>query len=265
MSFREGLEVFLIVAIIIKFLEKTGNGRLKKFAWTGLGVSLALSILAGFALSKLSKLISTSAMVQLWESGASLVAVGLIITFIAWVIKHGGKAKRHIEEKTALNLSAVGIFVLTTVLVAREGIEVAIFTFAGSYHVYSIIVGGGMAAIVASLAFLSLIKANFKTIFNLTLAYLILQAGYLLGYGVHEGLEALEGLGYLSANNPIMLDAFNLSATIFNHKTGILGLPLNVLAGWHSAPQWIQFVLQYLATFGLFGFWIKHVRSLKKL
>ena len=34
-AFREGLEAFLIIAIMLKFLDKTGNSKLKKSVWHG--------------------------------------------------------------------------------------------------------------------------------------------------------------------------------------------------------------------------------------
>jgi high-affinity iron transporter len=44
MSFREGLEGFLIVTILLKFLDKTDNSHLKKYVWRG--------VLAGIVTSK---------------------------------------------------------------------------------------------------------------------------------------------------------------------------------------------------------------------
>ena len=40
-----------------------------------------------------------------------------------------------------------------------------------------------------------------------------------------------------------------------DHKTGAVGLPLNVTLGWYSKPEWVQFIVQYAYTFLLFGFW----------
>jgi len=40
-----------------------------------------------------------------------------------------------------------------------------------------------------------------------------------------------------------------------SHKNGSLGIPLHVLFGWYSKPEWIQFIVQYLFTFSMFGYW----------
>jgi high-affinity iron transporter len=103
---------------------------------------------------------------------------------------------------------------------------------------------------------------NLKTIFNITLIYLILQAGFLLGYGIHEGLSAMTDIGYISKDNFLLIKAFNLSKTIFYHKEGLFGLPLYVLFGRHSEPEWMQFLTQYIYTIGIFVFW--YLKTKKK-
>jgi len=141
---------------------------------------------------------------------------------------------------------------VSLMLVAREGVEIAIFTFAGKYSLLS--VSGGMLAALALclLMSLALVKINLRTLFNVTLVYLIIQAGYLLGYGIHEGLSALKDGGYIAKNSVLLIRAFDFSQTVFDHKEGIIGLPLNVLAGWYSRPEWLQLLAQYGYTASMF-------------
>lgn len=262
MAFREGLEAFLIVMILLKFLEKTNNEHLKKNIWSG----LLAGIIGSFAFGLILKAISASigglgATAKLWESIASLIAVGLIITFIIWMIKHGAEIKGHIESEAALNLSPKGIFWLTVFMVAREGAEIALFQFAGKYTNVSVLIGLVLSIVLTVALYHSLVKVKLQTIFNITLAYLILQAGFLLGYSVHEALSAAKELGMIAAENAIYTKAFDLSGTIFYHKEGLLGLPLYVAVGWYSKPEVIQFILQYVLTFFLFGYWIQNNRA----
>jgi len=65
----------------------------------------------------------------------------------------------------------------------------------------------------------------------------------------------------LAADSPILHMAFDLSKTIFNHKDGIIGLPLYVTIGWYSKPEWIQFLLQYGLTGFLFIYWNRKIRK----
>jgi high-affinity iron transporter len=258
MAFREGLEAFLIAVILLKFLDKTQNGYLKKNLWYGVGAGIG----ASFAFGLLLKVVADSfyamgVTAKLWESAASLIAVGLIITFIIWMINHGSEIKAHIEGEAALNLSPRGIFFLSAFMVIREGAEIVLFQFAGAYTNISVIAGLLLSIILTVAIYYSLVKVKLQTIFNITLAYLVLQAGFLLGYSLHEGFSAAKDLSLIAAESPLFIKAFDLSGTVFYHKEGLLGLPLYVAIGWYSKPEWIQFVAQYLLTFSLFIYWYR--------
>ena len=130
-----------------------------------------------------------------------------------------------------------------------------LFSFAGNYSMLPLILGVLGSLILAILIHKSLVRVNLKTLFIITLAYLILQAGFLLGYSVHEGLSAAKTLEYLPADHGIYAKVYDLSGTILYHKEGILGVPLYVLVGWYSSPEWVQFLAQYIYTLALFGYW----------
>lgn len=262
MAFREGLEAFLIIAVLLKFLDKTNNQDLKKNVWHGTYIGIIISLIFGGLLMWLSSFIGEiETTAELWESISSLIAVALITTFIVWIIQHGSQIKKHIEDKAALNLSGKGLFVLAIFMIAREGVEVSIFAFAGKYATIPILIGILIGVGVVLLIHHSIINVKLKTIFNLTLAYLILQAGLLIGYGIHEGLSALSSLNIIE-NSDILTKAFDLSNTSLNHKEGIIGLPLYVLFGWYSKPEWIQFIIQYVYTISFFLYWYNHKKFL---
>lgn len=256
MSFREGLEAFLIITILLKFLDKIGKPSFKKNVWKGTYAGIIFSLVLGLVLYGISSYIGgLKTTAKMWESIGGFIAVILITTFIIWMIKNGRKIKSHIENEAKQNLTKRGVFLLALFMVAREGTEIAIFSFAGKYEFVPVIIGLALSVILVLLINYSLVKVNLKTIFVITLGYLILQAGYLFGYSIHEGLSALKSLNWLQNDNLIFSKAFNLSSTILNHKKGILGLPLNVILGWYSKPEWVQFILQYSYTFLLFGYW----------
>ena len=255
-GFREGLEAFLIVSIILRYLTKIKRIEFRKNVWAGAAAGILLSVLIGVGFMLLSSALNNAeTFASLWESGASLVALILVTTFIIWMIRQGGDMSGMVKRRAAINLTAGGLFAVALVMVAREGAEMAILTFAGQYSFLSIILGALIALALTIAINLSLVKVNLKVIFNITLFYLILQAGFLLGYAVHEGLSAFKDLGYLSDGNAILTKAFNLSGTIMDHKTGVVGLPAYVLFGWYSRPEWIQFILQYVYTIGILGLW----------
>jgi high-affinity iron transporter len=264
MGFREGLEAFLIIAIMIRYLIQANKLEFKKYVWTGASLGVLFSVIIGFILFLVSNALGNlDSIAKLWESFASFVALLLVTTFIIWMVKNGSNIVKDIEEKIEVHLSKVGIMTLAFVLIAREGAEIAIFTFAGNYSILSISFGILISLILVILIFYSLIKVNLKTIFTVTLAYLILQAGFLFGYSIHEGLSALKELGYLASSHPIFTKLFDLSSTMLDHKTGLLGIPLYVGLGWYSKPEIVQFVIQYAYTSLIFLYWYRQVVNSK--
>ena len=246
LGFREGLEAFLMITIIMQYLNVIKRTELKKIVLNGSLVGIIASLIIGGILFLIARSIQkTDEIAKIWESGASIIALLLITTFIYWMIKHGSDMVNEVQSQVDRNISKLGLFSVAFVMVTREGAEIAIFSFAGQYVLLSIILGILLALILAILTYRSLIKVNLKFIFNATLIYLILQAGFLLGYAVHEGLSALKALSFISSDNILLTKAFDLSGTILNHKEGLLGVPLYVILGWYSKPEWIQLILHY--------------------
>ncbi len=262
MGFREGLEAFFLIAIILKYLSKTNQTHLKSKVIQGGIAGLIISLLLGLLLYAISSgLGGVATLTKVWESVASLIALALVTTFIFWMIRHGHDMVRHVEGQVQSHFSAFGLFLISLVIVAREGTEIAIFSFAGKYPYYIVLLGVLASLIFTVLIFYSLVKVNIALLFKITLAYLILQAGYLLGYTLHEGFSALKGYGMISGENIIFTKAFDVSKTILSHKDGIIGIPLHVTFGWYSKPEWIQFIVQYLYTTLVFAFWFFDIRK----
>ena len=175
-AFREGLEAFIIIAILLQFLDKSGNKQFKINVWKGMSVGIIVSVLLGMLLIRISSAIGgTDNVAKLWESGASLVAVLLITTFIIWMIKYGKRIKEHVENKAALSLSKAGIFLLAMVMVLREGAEIAIFSFAGKYPLLPIILGITLSVIAVLLIFYSIVNIKLSTIFNVIVHSLVIH------------------------------------------------------------------------------------------
>ncbi len=226
---------------------------------------IVLSLLFGAVLWILSGTLSqgSAAVGKLWEAGASLIAVLFITYFIYWMLRHGSDIAGDVKKSVNLNLSARGLFLLAVVAVAREGAEIALFAFTaeakGSY-LTGTLSGVLIAAVLSYLIYSSLIRVNIRTVFRITLIYLILQGAYLFGYAIHEFLSALKTLELLSSDAAIFARVYNLGGTVLDHKTGVIGIAGNVLIGWYSKPEIIQAAAQmiYLLTFSVL--WRKEQR-----
>lgn len=91
-----------------------------------------MSLILGFGLNILSEtVIRINQFSKMWESVASLIALLLVTTFILWMINHGRNITVYVEDQVTYNLSKWGIFLISLVMISREGVEIAIFTFAG--------------------------------------------------------------------------------------------------------------------------------------
>jgi high-affinity iron transporter len=256
MGFREGLEAFLLIAITLKYITKIDKGHLKNKVLQGGITGLIISIFLGLMLSQFSEYLGgVSSLTKLWESVASFIALILVSVFIIWMIRHGSNMSKFVENELSQSISTNALFWISFIIIAREGTEIAIFSFAGKYP-YEIVGMGVLTSLILSIfIFFSLVKVDLSVLFKITLAYLILQAGFLLGYSLHEGFSALKGYSMIASDNYIFEKAFNFSNTLLSHKDGVFGIPLHVLFGWYSKPEWIQFIVQYLFTFSMFGYW----------
>lgn len=261
-SFREGLEAFLVIAILLQFLDKTSNSALKKYVFKWAIVWIVISLIIWLGLANIPSFISdTEISAKIWESVASFVVVILITTFIVWMIKHWNEVKKKIENKASLNLSKKWIFLLTLFMVLREWVEISLFSFAWKYSSMPVIVWILVAVLVVLLLYCSIFNIKLNTMFSITLFYLILQAWFLIWYSIHEGLSAFKEIWLISDNSLIFSKAFDFSNNILNHKEGILWIPLYVTFGWYSKPEWIQFIIQYFYTISFLIYW--HIRKPK--
>lgn len=262
MGFREGLEAFLIISIMLEFLNKIRKTEYKKYVHYGLYSGIGASLVFGLILYGFTFIINqnSNTLSKLWESVASFAALILITTFIYWMINHGRNMVSHVENKVSQNISKLGLVFLAAVMVAREGVEIALFVFAAtekSSYIVGTFIGIFLSAILVYLIYKSLVKVNLRVIFNVTLVYLILQAGFMLGYSIHEFLSYLKATGVLNPDSLIFTKAFNLSDTVLNHKEGVIGIPLYVLVGWYSKPEVIQFLLHLSFDIFFLGLWYK--------
>jgi high-affinity iron transporter len=194
-TLREGLEAFLIIAISLAYLKKTGRGALIPAVHWGIGVSILLSVAAGIALSK-------AANQALWEGVLAMVAAVLVASLTVHMWKAGRRMKAEIEGR--LEASSVragrsaflGIFGFTLLMITREGMETALLMNALLFQVRSMqILAGAIAGtlVAASIAWLWSRyghRVNLARFFQVTAVFLLVFVVQLLIYGFHELTEA---------------------------------------------------------------------------
>jgi high-affinity iron transporter len=194
-TLREGLEAFLIVAISLAYLKKTGRTALVPAVHWGIVASVLLSIGAGVLLAQ-------AANQALWEGVLALVAAVLVATLIVHMWRVGRHMKREIEgrlEASSVKTGAAafaGVFGFTLLMITREGMETALLMNALLFQVRSIdIIAGAVAGtlVAASVAWLWSrygYRVNLGRFFQVTAVFLLVFVVQLVIYGVHELTEA---------------------------------------------------------------------------
>src|SRR6187200_576125 len=194
-TLREGLEAFLIVAISLAYLRKTGRPGLVSAVHWGIGVSIVVSIAAALLFQQASNQ-------ALWEGVLALVAAVLVASLIVHMWRHARKIKQEIEtrlESSALQTGAkafAGVFLFTLLMITREGMETALlmgtllFQEAGTNILIGAIGGTLSAAFVAWLWSRYGHRINLGLFFQVTALFLSVFVVQLLIYGFHELTEA---------------------------------------------------------------------------
>jgi high-affinity iron transporter len=194
-TLREGLEAFLIVAISLAYLRKSGRHALIPAVHWGIGLSVLLSIGAAYLFSRASNQ-------ALWEGVLALVAAVLVASLIIHMWRHAKRMKRDIEthlEQSALQTGMkafAGVFFFTLLMITREGMETAMLmgTLLFQQTAANIITGAALgtvcAAIVAWLWSRYGHRVNLALFFQVTAVFLAVFVVQLLIYGFHEMTEA---------------------------------------------------------------------------
>lgn len=191
---REGVEAFLIVAIIFAYLRKTVQTHLMHAVGWGILASVAVSGLLGFLFWK-----GEGANQPLWEAIFGLVTVVLVASLVIHMWRVGPRLRQEMESrleratvKPTLQASFFGVFLFTVLMISREGMEMVLLLF--QVHEPRIVAGVFLgvvgAAVVAVVWQQFSYLINMKRFFQVTAVYLLLFTVQILVQSFHEFTEA---------------------------------------------------------------------------
>ena len=142
---REGFESFLLVAVILAYLRKSGRRQLTSAVYAAIAVGLAVSGGLGYLLFKMQT--GNSEMIEqavgptiagflgneaLREGVLGVVAIVMVLSLVIYMWRTGPKLKEHMEgrltrvSKKAGWLAFLGVFLFTALTISREGMETAL-------------------------------------------------------------------------------------------------------------------------------------------
>ena len=194
-TLREGLEAFLIVAISLAYLRKSGRRELVPAVHWGIALSLVLSIGAAILFQRASNQ-------ALWEGVLALVAAVSVGTLIVHMWRHARRIKHEIEQK--LHASTMrpgagafgGVFLFTLLMITREGMETALLMGTLVFQIQTVNIIAGAAAGTLCAAFVAWLwsryghRVNLGLFFQVTAIFLMVFVVQLVIYGFHELTEA---------------------------------------------------------------------------
>jgi high-affinity iron transporter len=183
-TLREGLEAFLIVAISLAYLRKSGRRELTRAVHAGLVTALALSAIGGYLLYNASN--------QELLEGPLALAAALSVT---WMTVHmwraGRQMKGDIEGRLASSSGKAaagafaGVFLFTVLMVTREGMETALLLLQLKETLHLVLGAAGLSALWSRYGH----RVNLGLFFQVTAIFLFVFVVQLLISSVHEMSE----------------------------------------------------------------------------
>lgn len=189
--FREGFEAFLAVAIILAYLRKTGRESLVKGVYAGIATSVVTSFALGYVLMQVNQ--------PLWEGVLGVVAIVLVTSFVIHMWRVAPMMKQNMERRIeqvstgrSRMLALTGVFLYTVLMITREGMEAALMLIQvrSGRFVLGALLGLGAAALMSWAWAHFGQRIDLKRFFQVTGIFLLLFAGQIALYSIHEFSEA---------------------------------------------------------------------------
>ncbi len=252
---REGLEAALVVVILVAFLVKTQRHWALKYVWAGVGTAVVLSVALGAVLTYGTRQLSFTQQ-ELIGGSASILAVVFVTGMVFWMRTAArtisGELKGRLDR--ALDMGPVAVALVAFLGVGREGLETAIFFYAttqaaGAGNSQPLIgwVVGLLAAIGLGVAiYRGALKINLAKFFRYTGILLVVVAGGILAYGLHDLQEAalLPGLNALAFDVSNVISSSSWYGALLK---GIFNFSPNTT--WLQAVAWVLYVGTVLVLF----------------
>jgi high-affinity iron transporter len=205
-TFREGIESFLIIAVIVAYLRKTQRAGLVRGVRIGLAVSVVTCIGGAWLWLKVPNQ-------PLYEGIAALTAALLVGALLVQMLRVGKQMKSEIESRVARVAGTegappsaralVGVALVTTLLITREGLEAvfylgvqALALRAAEDRTQAVLVVAGAVAGLSVAGFFAWSwtkwghRLNLGVILKVTALFLGIFLVQLLVYGIHELAES---------------------------------------------------------------------------
>lgn len=195
-TFREGVEAFLIAAFTLAYLHQTRRTALVSAAYWGIATAATASAVLGIALSFAGGMSATA------EGWLALAAAVLVISCTVHIFRHGkqlaGEIRARVDRVADANPRGAwwAVFAFVVLMIGREGVETAamLASLATAGDLQQLLIGAltGVALAVALAVGWARFgrRVDLSLFFRVTAVFMALFSVQLAIYAVHEFSES---------------------------------------------------------------------------
>ena len=249
---REGIEASMIVAILLAYLDRSGQRQHFRDVFAGIGAAAVLIVAGGVAAFLFINHYSGSRVQKIFEVITYLIAAAALTYMTFWMNAHARTLTADLQRRSQAALSKgsrAGMGVLAFTAVGREGLETMVFTLAIIFarpsqapvtvgDTTKLIIGAALGLTVAMIIAFVIYKLgrrlNLRIFFRvLGLALMVFAAGLLA-----DAVQNLQQLGWLPFGRAWMWDTHTMMS-----ESSSVGDLFHSLLGYAERPTVLQAVV----------------------
>jgi len=190
-SFREGIEIFLVIIPLVVYFNRNKLYGMTKSALLGSALGLVIAAITGSIIFSQVALLNGPAG-ELFDGLLGIVLAGLILYSVVLLRKN--KSFDTAPNQQFISLSQKGVFILAAITVFRELLEVTLFILTSSAVSPLLLVGSTSLGLMCAALIVYVVSRGFSTL-NINVVFYTLNL-FLIGLGAYyfgDGLDALFG------------------------------------------------------------------------
>ena len=241
-AFREGLEAFLLVGILLAYLRQLEATQYAKWIYVGALMGGLAALAAAFVLQFVASQFHSKTYQLILTACIMLLAAAVLSYMAIWMQKQAKEATGAAKEQLKRHITTGNIFgvaFLAFISVWREAMETILFLSALVFGGETISLPGGILGLAAAILCVWLLLSGVKGVpirefFRWSSLLLIIIAAGLLG----SATNILQGLSYLPGTTSALFDISGILP-----DTGGVGEFLRGLFGYSASPTPLQFAV----------------------
>lgn len=240
---REGIEASMIVAILLAYLNRSGQRKYFRDVYLGVGAALLLAVGAGVAIYLTVREYDGTIFKTVFETVTYLLAAVVLTYMTFWMQTHAMGMSKDLQQRTQKAMSRgarFGVAIIAFQAVGREGLETVIFTLAIAFSTTQAdAIGGAAIGLAISLVIAFVIyklghRLNLGKFFSVVGVVLMLFAAGLLVDAI-QNMQELHWITFGTAH------LWNTGALL--SEDGPLGDIMHNFFGYSDSPTVLQAIV----------------------